>query len=79
MYQSDQEVPQKKKAPKQPKKEPKAKKVIPVESYNPNIVKANNKLVGNVERNDLYASDDGRTRQELDPPTNQQLDLDLAP
>jgi len=28
-------------------------------SINPNLVKANNKLVGTVEMNDLYCSDDG--------------------
>jgi len=52
---------------------------VDVESYNPNLVKVKNKLVGKVERTDLYESDEGVTRQEVDLTTHDhKLDLDLG-
>lgn len=71
-HQAEQEIEPKKKAPKKPKKEAKAKKAVDVESYNPNLIKVKNKLVGKVERTDLYDSDDGMNRQEVDLTTNNQ-------
>ena len=65
---------------KKPKKEQKARKAVDFEPYNPNVVKVKNKLVGNVEKADLYMSDDDLRREVDDYPTaNQKLDLNLGP
>ena len=57
-----------KKKAKKPKKEAKVKKAgitnPDYEMANPNMIKVQNKLVGTVEQNDLYASDDGANNQD---------------
>lgn len=68
---------------RQPKgeKKPKAKK----ELANPNVIKTSNRLVGEIENKDLYASDDDGLVQEVADPlafssvVGEELDLGVRP
>lgn len=69
---------------KKEKKEPLKKKAEEIESFNPNIVKVKNKLVGNVEQGDLYASDEGNNREDenlnqIEVDRDAKLDLGSGP
>jgi len=74
------DVPKKKAAKKAQKKEPAKKKAGEKELLNPNLVKANNKLVGDLEQGGLYSSDEGGPRQDLEmlATTNTDDKLDLG-
>lgn len=66
----DSPVAQQKAAKKQKtKKEPAKKRQRDQQPLNPNVMKAQNKLVGNITQNDLYDSDADRHVTVVDEPT----------
>jgi len=67
---------QKKPKVKKEKKEPARKRAGESDVLNPNLIKVKNKLVGNLEQGDLYASDDGNNKVEIvDEIIDDKLDL----
>lgn len=67
---------QKKPKVKKEKKEPARKRAGESDVLNPNLIKVKNKLVGNLEQGDLYASDDGNNKVEIfDEIHDDKLDL----
>jgi predicted membrane protein len=67
---------QKKPKGKKEKKEIARKRAGESDVLNPNLIKVKNKLVGNLEQGDLYASDDGNNKVEIvDEIIDDKLDL----
>jgi hypothetical protein len=67
---------QKKPKVKKEKKELARKRAGESDVLNPNLIKVKNKLVGNLEQGDLYASDDGNNKVEIfDEIIDEKLDL----